>query len=97
MKMVMGMNLNYIKFSFTVIEIGFNPSSYVIHESAGTITLVVENRSPVIETEVTVQVTFIEEAAKGTSGTCYQSLVNTVSHLFYTLQMVKILLDLQLM
>ena len=58
----------YIEHSLTVVEIGFNPSNYVVHESGGTVvTLVVQNTSPAIETEITVQVTFTGELAKGTS------------------------------
>ena len=37
-----------------VVEIGFNPISYMVNENDGSVILFVENRNPEIETEVTV-------------------------------------------
>ena len=48
----------------TVVEIGFIPNSFIVEEGE-TAVLVVENRSPDIETEITVRVDFTDGTATG--------------------------------
>ena len=47
-----------------MVEIGFIPNSYIVEEGE-TAVLVVENRSPDIETEITVRVDFTDGTATG--------------------------------